>query len=337
MSKTKVEIRIKKVHCGNTEDVTGGDELYFTSLLTDGSAANTQAEIVDVIPINDNETKYPNALIYSAAVPNDRSIRGGIEAFDEDSSKDWSEKPQWIEDLKKAASEKLDDESEDTLVVAAALILDWGYAVIGTVMRADKDDKLGREQLDIPATGAKKQNISWRFSRKGGLFGYSSWNYTVDLEILRTPVPAGRDEPASPPLKLADYTIQQKSNGRFLDAHLSSGNDFSVVTRSAQNNDTQRWRLTPVGNAYTIQQVSNGRFLDAHLSSGNDFSVVTRPAQNDDTQRWVVQSVGHNTFTIQQLMNGRFVDAHESASRDYSVVTRGPQKNDTQQWIIKRA
>lgn len=38
MSNTKVEIRITKIHCGNTEDVTGPDELYFTSMLTDGSA-----------------------------------------------------------------------------------------------------------------------------------------------------------------------------------------------------------------------------------------------------------------------------------------------------------
>ncbi len=37
------------------------------------------------------------------------------------------------------------------------------------------------------------------------------------------------------------YTIQQKSNGRFMDAYESSGKDFSLVTRTAQNNDTQRW------------------------------------------------------------------------------------------------
>ncbi|MDQ4075329.1 MAG: RICIN domain-containing protein [Chloroflexota bacterium] len=42
------------------------------------------------------------------------------------------------------------------------------------------------------------------------------------------------------------YTLQQKSSDRFLDAHQTSDKDFSVVTRSAQNNDTQRWLIEPV-------------------------------------------------------------------------------------------
>lgn len=42
-------------------------------------------------------------------------------------------------------------------------------------------------------------------------------------------------------ITLGMYTIQQKSNGRFLDAHEISEKDFSVVTRTAQNNDTQLW------------------------------------------------------------------------------------------------
>ena len=39
------------------------------------------------------------------------------------------------------------------------------------------------------------------------------------------------------------YTIQQKSNGRFVDAHEIEGKDFALVTRTAQNNDTQRWLI----------------------------------------------------------------------------------------------
>jgi hypothetical protein len=39
------------------------------------------------------------------------------------------------------------------------------------------------------------------------------------------------------------YTIQQKSNGRFVDAHEIAGKDFALVTRTAQNNDTQQWRI----------------------------------------------------------------------------------------------
>ena len=145
------------------------------------------------------------------------------------------------------------------------------------------------------------------------------------------------------------YTIQQKSNGRFVDAHVSAANDFSLVTRSAQNNDTQKWILTPVGGIYTIQQKSNGRFVDAHVSAGQDFSLVTRPVQNNATQRWIltpspfleksVRVLGapldDDTYTIEQKSNGRFVDAHESAGNDFSLVSRPEQNNDTQRWVIK--
>jgi hypothetical protein len=139
-----------------------------------------------------------------------------------------------------------------------------------------------------------------------------------------------------PPLELGNYAIQQKSSSRFMDAHQSSSNDYSVVTRTAQNNNTQRWRLTPVGTLYTIQQVSNSRFLDAFTSSGRDYSAVTRTAQNNDTQRWVLMhSSNHlSTYTIQQLFNGRYLDAWEMSSHDFNVVTRARQNNDTQRWIV---
>jgi hypothetical protein len=88
------------------------------------------------------------------------------------------------------------------------------------------------------------------------------------------------------------YTIQQKSNGRFIDAHEIAEKDFALVTRTAQNNDTQRWVLTHLGgNTYTIQQKSNGRFIDAHEIAEKDFALVTRTAQNNDTQRWVIKIV----------------------------------------------
>jgi hypothetical protein len=88
--------------------------------------------------------------------------------------------------------------------------------------------------------------------------------------------------------KKRTLTIQQKSNGRYLDAHEGS-NDNSVVTRDRQKNTSQAWILTPLSkNTYTIQQKSNGRYLDAHEGS-NDNSVVTRDRQNNNTQRWILK------------------------------------------------
>ena len=132
------------------------------------------------------------------------------------------------------------------------------------------------------------------------------------------------------------YTIQQKSNNRFMDAYEKSSKDFSLTTRPSQNNNTQRWIILPLGNdTYTIQQKSNGRFMDAHQKSARDYSIVTRPPQNDDTQRWIILPLGNDTYTIQQKSNGRFMDAHLKSTRDFSIVTRPPQNDDTQRWIIK--
>jgi hypothetical protein len=130
------------------------------------------------------------------------------------------------------------------------------------------------------------------------------------------------------------YTIRQKSNNRFLDAHEHAGEDFRLVTRPAQNDDTQRWEVASVGAVYAVRQKSSGRFVDAHDSAANDFRLVTRPAQDDATQRWVVMPQGDGSSTIRQLGNLRFVDAHEHDGEDFRLVTRPAQNNDTQRWLI---
>ncbi len=130
------------------------------------------------------------------------------------------------------------------------------------------------------------------------------------------------------------YTIQQKSNRRYLDAHEGS-HDNSVVTRNSQNNTTQAWVLTPLGNnVYTIQQKSNRRYLDAHEGS-HDNSVITRNRQDNTTQAWILTPLGNNVYTIQQKSNRRYLDAHEG-SHDNSVITRNKQDNTTQEWIINQ-
>jgi hypothetical protein len=143
-------------------------------------------------------------------------------------------------------------------------------------------------------------------------------------------------EPVSALPQQGVYTIQQESSGRFLDAHQRADEDFSVVTRKEQNNDTQRWILMPEGNVYTLQQKSSGRFLDAHQRAAEDFNVVTRKEQNNDTQRWILTPEG-NGFTIRQQSSDRFLDAHQRADEDFAVVTRKEQNNDTQRWLIKAA
>ena len=133
------------------------------------------------------------------------------------------------------------------------------------------------------------------------------------------------------------YTIQQMSNDRYVDAHENSKNDYALVTRPAQKNDTQRWILTPLGdNVYTIQQKKNRRYVDAHENSKNDYVLVTRPAQGNATQRWILTLQGDNVYIIQQQSSRRYVDAHENSVNGYRLVTRPAQNNNTQQWLFQR-
>jgi hypothetical protein len=137
-----------------------------------------------------------------------------------------------------------------------------------------------------------------------------------------------------PTLGIPAFTLQQLSSGRFLDAHQNSAHGFSAATRGNQNNDTQRWVVSPLGNdAYTVVQRSSGRFLDAHQSAGNDFSAVTRTAQSNDTQRWRFTPVAA-VYEVQQVSTDRHVDAHQNSALDFSAVTRGDQNNDTQRWVV---
>jgi hypothetical protein len=128
------------------------------------------------------------------------------------------------------------------------------------------------------------------------------------------------------------YTVRQKSSGRFLDAHEIESKDFALVTRPAQDNDTQRWTLTQVGTVFVIRQKSSGRFLDAHQESSNDFRVVTRTVQSDASQKWVSMPDLAGSVTLRQLSTRRFLDAHEIESKDFALVTRPAQGNDTQRW-----
>ncbi len=137
------------------------------------------------------------------------------------------------------------------------------------------------------------------------------------------------------------YTIQHKSNGRYLDAHETSSKDYGVVTRPKQNNDTQKWFImndAERSNVYRILQISSLRYLDAyHNKPGKDFKVVTRPEQDNNTQKWIITKLYYNnSYRIEALGTRKFMDAYVQSSKDYRAVTRRFQSNKTQEWILKK-
>ena len=123
-------------------------------------------------------------------------------------------------------------------------------------------------------------------------FGFQQQAAAAQLPKWLFPIPLGCDKCDDPNGSVVKVTIQQASNNRYVDAHVESGQDYRLVTRPQQKNDTQRWILKSLGNnRFTIQQASNDRYVDAHEHKGQDYRLVTRPRQKNDTQRWVIRPV----------------------------------------------
>jgi hypothetical protein len=95
---------------------------------------------------------------------------------------------------------------------------------------------LSRRRMLKLAGGALAGVLLTPFSLSGG-------EATANSERIRRVLPPYLR--VSPSLQHGVYTIQQKSSGKFVDAHESSDHDFGVVTRTDQNNDTQRWTIKP--------------------------------------------------------------------------------------------
>jgi hypothetical protein len=129
--------------------------------------------------------------------------------------------------------------------------------------------------------------------------------------------------------QLRIVTVTLGSAARFLDALETADQDFNVVTRPNQNNNTQRWLLRTAGTGVvTIQQLSNGRYLDTE-----SFRVVTNEKQpNNDTQRWRLLGFGGGFFKIQQVSTNRVLQA--TLNTGFPVVAQAEGGTDMQVWRI---
>lgn len=145
--------------------------------------------------------------------------------------------------------------------------------------------------------------------------------------------------PATAEVLNGSFTIQQKSNNRYLDAY-QGGSSNAVVTRGQQSNDTQVWTFTHKGgNKYTIRQKSNGLFLDSFYTKGGGrdgvdvFSVVTRASQNNGSQIWSMLKNPDGSYRIQSS-NGRSLEAFEGVN-DFAAQANSPNNTQQQRWIVK--
>lgn len=178
----QVRVELLDVKCGNTEDVTGADEFYIVGAMSDGT--NTKAALTSPISINDGQTKSFSSdqqVIFHANVPQGATVRGGLKAFDEDFGKDWSKYSPMVNKITDDVRKELEDADEKK----AANILKWAVKAFGFFASLDKDDELGKVELNVSASGPNVEEKTWKFSRKDWT-GYSSWDYTVRYRITRS-------------------------------------------------------------------------------------------------------------------------------------------------------
>ena len=183
----QVRIELVNVSCGNTEDVTGADEFYIVGALSDGT--NTKAALTTPMDINNGQTKSFRAdqrVIFDAYVPQGRTIRGGLKAFDEDFAKDWSKYGPTVNSITSVVAAGL-TASGDPTAVTAGQILNWGVKGFGFFASLDKDDELGKLEMGVSAVGPNVEERSWRFRKTSSWYnpGWSTWDYTVRYRITR--------------------------------------------------------------------------------------------------------------------------------------------------------
>ncbi|HEY9674757.1 MAG TPA: hypothetical protein V6D11_25180 [Waterburya sp.] len=183
-SARSVRIELLDVKCGNTEDVTGADEFYIVGALSDGT--NTKAALTSPMDINDGQTKPFRAdqrVIFDANVPNGVTVRGGLKAYDEDYAKDWSQYGSMVEKIAAGVAVGLTVAGYPT----AGDILNYGVKGFGFFASLDKDDELGKLELNVAPLGPNVEEKTWRFRKTGSIWnpGWSTWDYTVRYRITR--------------------------------------------------------------------------------------------------------------------------------------------------------
>jgi len=178
-------------------------------------------------------------------------------------------------------------------------------------------------------------------------------------------------KPAPKALASGTYTMQQKSNNRYLDAYTSNkcewnepvkgslrGNNIGkkhdgVKSRGAckklceedddcrsidYNGKKNRCYLgsADLGDTGTKKRSANGSGKDYVYLDCDRHSVATRPKQGDASQTWVITKIDNSKYyTIEQMFGKmRYLDAY-AKNNDHSVVTRKKQQGKSQKWIIK--
>ena len=180
----KLRIELVDVYCGDTEDITGADDFYLVGALAGGGT--TKPILTRPIKINDKQTKQfrpEDILLFEGEIPQGQSVKGGLNAYDEDAAKSWQKHGETIKNITEKVSSVVAIAGPPG--VLAGQILSAAVAAAGLIGSLDKDDLLGTTELEISATGPAFEERTWKMSKKTGT-GWSTWDYAVRYRIQRS-------------------------------------------------------------------------------------------------------------------------------------------------------
>lgn len=193
--KTRVRIELVDVVCRDTEDVTGADDFYLVGGVSTSDGKQVRDVLTAPLHINDGQRKpfFPQDQIVFDDMVDDSEVLGlGVQAFDEDGSKDWKKAADWSKDIAPYVGEGVkvivDIFASSSKAKKAGAIADKVAKIatdaFGKLANLDKDDSLGTMKVVVPAAGPAVEERQAQF-KHSDIWWYSDWDYTVNYRITR--------------------------------------------------------------------------------------------------------------------------------------------------------
>jgi hypothetical protein len=179
-----VRIEVESVHCADTEDVLGADELYLVGAAASRTNVTGKPILTKPISINNGQTRsFPvdQRVMFDGEVDVATTISVGLRAYDEDANRDWSNYGSMITKMGDDLANGLKELKP--VGVVAGTVLKLGIGAAGLIMSLDQDDELGELAVDLPVITLPRPTSTrtWRFRETG--IGFSTWDYTLRYRI----------------------------------------------------------------------------------------------------------------------------------------------------------
>jgi hypothetical protein len=153
----RIQIRLKKIQCHETEDVTGADEFYVVAAFKKNSTAQPSAVFKGIWSLNNGQSVSPDELLFDEAVDTYEEALFKIWCFDRDAA----------EKIKQADLEKAREMAGDLInkiqehreangrkpasdATLAGMAIDALIRLLFFFVSLDDDDLLGEHPESIP-------------------------------------------------------------------------------------------------------------------------------------------------------------------------------------------